>query len=46
MPVRKKGDGRVMEKYRGATITDTYKIYESVVAEKLVIEMDRKKIDK
>ena len=45
VPIKKKGDGKVVEEYRRVTITDTlYKIYASVVAEKLVIKMERKNI--
>ena len=43
VPVKKKGDEKVVEEFRRVTITDSlYKIYTSVLAERLAKEMERK----
>lgn len=45
VPVKKKGDGKVVEEFRGVTITDSlYKIYTNILAERLVKEMEMKEI--
>ena len=45
VPIKKKGDWKIVEEFRGVTITDSlYKIYTSVLAEILAKEMERKKI--
>ena len=43
VPVNKKGEGKVVEELRGVTIT-LYKIYTSILAERLLKEMESKKI--
>lgn len=45
VPIKKKGKGRKVEDYRGVTITSTlYKIYTSIIAERLREEIEKKKL--
>lgn len=45
VPVLKKGEGRVVEEYRGITLMPTmYKIYATILAERLREEVEAKEI--
>ena len=45
VPIVKKGDGVLVEEYRGVTVMPTlYKVYASVLAERLVVEMEEGRV--